>query len=68
MWGCLAWSATSIASKRIFKNLRQAAETQRRFLEGKTVGSLVDRFEGTCDGQVILEFNSDTLIRERLEN
>jgi len=32
------------------------------------VQELVDRFQGTRDGQVILKFNSDALVCECLEN
>ena len=43
-------------------------ETQRQILEDETFNSLVNRFQGTSDRQVILEFDCDTLICECLEN
>jgi hypothetical protein len=66
MWGCFAWSATSIASKRIFRNLKAPSKTWIERQEGEAL--LVDRFQGAGDRQVILEFNRDALIRQRLEN
>lgn len=36
--------------------------------EDGTFSSLVNRFQGTCDRQVILEFDCDTLICECLED
>jgi len=72
MWGCVAWSDTSIASKRILRNLQAKGviiETGLHLLEARRCACLlVDGFQSARYRQVILEFDRDALICERLEN
>ena len=82
MCGWLASSATVIESKRMFRNLsivrfrfRSSHSHNERIYIGKarvwregTRDVLVDRFEGSCDGEIVLEFDGDALVGERLED